>query len=228
MLPAEMKVIIFGASGMVGRGVLRECLLDAEVEAVLSIARSPIGQSDPKLREILHQDFTNFAPIERELAGWDACFFCLGVSSAGMKEADYAHVTYDFTLAAAAPLARLNPGMTFIYVSGEGTDSTAAGRSMWARVKGKTENALLALPFKAVMFRPGAIQARHGIRSKARVYRVLYALLGWVIPLVKLFAPNQVTATDTVGRAMLVVAKRGAPKPILRTIDINTIGKTVA
>jgi uncharacterized protein YbjT (DUF2867 family) len=220
-----MKVIIFGASGMVGQGVLRECLLDPDVEAVLSIARSPIGQTDPKLREILHKDFTSFAAIEGELAGYDACFFCLGVSSAGMKEADYAHVTYDLTLAAAAPLARLNPGMTFIYVSGEGTDSTEQGRSMWARVKGKTENALMRLPFKAaVMFRPGAIQARHGFRSKTRVYRVLYATLGWIIPLVKLVAPDQVTATDTVGRAMLAVAKRGAPKPILRTPDINALG----
>jgi uncharacterized protein YbjT (DUF2867 family) len=220
-----MKVIIFGASGMVGRGVLRECLLDPDVESVLSIARSPLGESHPKLREILHRDFTSFAAIEDQLAGYDACFFCLGVSSAGMKEADYARVTYDFTLAAAAPLARLNPGMTFIYVSGEGTDSTEQGRSMWARVKGKTENALMHLPFKAaVMFRPGAIQARHGIRSKTRVYRVLYMLFGWIIPVVKLIAPNQVTNTEAVGRAMLVVAKRGAPKAIIRTADINTLG----
>jgi uncharacterized protein YbjT (DUF2867 family) len=220
-----MKVIIFGASGMVGQGVLRECLLDPEVETVLSIARSPSGQTQGKLREIQHADFTSFTSIESQLAGYDACFFCLGVSSAGMKDPDYAHVTYDFTLAAAAPLARLNPGMTFIYVSGEGTDSTEKGRSMWARVKGKTENALLALPFKAaVMFRPGAIQARHGIRSKSRVYRLLYALFGWLIPVVKLLAPNQVTTTEVVGRAMLAVAKRGAPKPILRTSDINALG----
>jgi uncharacterized protein YbjT (DUF2867 family) len=225
MLRPQMKVIIFGATGMVGQGVLRECLLDPEVETVLSIARSPSGQAQGKLREIQHADFTSFAALESQLAGYDACFFCLGVSSAGMKEPDYAHVTYDFTLAAAAPLARLNPGMTFIYVSGEGTDSSEKGRSMWARVKGKTENALLALPFKAaVMFRPGAIQARHGIRSKSRVYRLLYALFGWLIPVVKLLAPNQVTTTEIVGRAMLAVAKRGAPKRILRTPDINTLG----
>src|SRR5437868_9727347 len=141
-----MKVVIFGATGMVGQGVLRECLLDPDVDAVLCVSRSPTGQRHDKLRELIHQDFTSFAPIERELTGHDACFFCLGVSSMGMSEEAYRRVTYDVTLAAAEILARRNPGMTFVYVSGAGTDSSGKGRSMWARVKGQTENALLQLP----------------------------------------------------------------------------------
>ena len=163
----RLKVILFGATGMIGQGVLRECLLDPDVTQVLAVSRGPIGQNHEKLRELLHRDFSDFSGSERELSGYDACFYCLGVSAAGMKEADYAHVTYDFALAAARALAKLNPGMTFIYVSGAGTDSSEKGRSMWARVKGRTENALLALPFKAkFMFRPGVIQPMHGITSR--------------------------------------------------------------
>ena len=162
-----MKVLLFGATGMVGQGVLRECLLDTSVTSVATIGRSASGITDPKVREIVHQDLANYTAIEADLTGFDACFFCLGVSAAGMKEADYERITYGFTLAAAETLSRLNPGMTFIYVSGEATDSTEKGRSMWARVKGKTENALLRLPFKAAyMFRPGFIQSVNGERSK--------------------------------------------------------------
>jgi uncharacterized protein YbjT (DUF2867 family) len=219
-----MKIILFGATGMVGQGVLRECLLDPDVETVLSIGRNPTGQHHDKLREIVHADLTTFSAIEGDLEGTDACFFCLGISSAGMKEADYARVTYDFTIAAAEILARLNPGMTFIYVSGTGTDSTEHGRSMWARVKGRTENSLLRLPFiSAVMFRPGAIQPLHGVKSKTKLYRVLYLVFGPLLPVMKAVFPNQVTTTETVGRAMLVVAKRGAPKAILETRDINAL-----
>ena len=209
---------------MVGQGVLRECLLDPDVERVLSIVRAPTGQSDPKLRELVHKDFFDFSGIESELAGYDACFFCLGVSSVGMKEADYRRVTYDITMAAARLLARLNPAMTFIYVSGLGTDSSERGRSMWARVKGKTENDLLRLPFKAAyMFRPGGIVPLHGVRSKTRLYQAFYALSGPLLPLLYKLFPQYVTTTEQIGRAMLKAAKLGAPKLIMETADINAI-----
>ena len=217
-----MKVVLFGASGMVGQGVLRECLLDPRVERVLSVGRSTTGQQHPKLRELVHADFLDFSAIENDLAGYDACFFCLGVSSAGMSEADYRRVTYDFTLAAAQTLARLNPNMTFIYVSGAGTDSTERGRTMWARVKGATENALLRLPLKAFMFRPALIQPMHGIRSKTTSYRVFYALTAPLLPLLKRL-PRYVTTTEQIGRAMIAIAEHGAPSPILESADINAI-----
>jgi uncharacterized protein YbjT (DUF2867 family) len=217
-----MKVILFGATGMVGQGVLRECLLDPEVEQVLSIGRGTTGQQNPKLAERILPDFTDFSPIANDLTGFDACFFCLGVSSAGMSEADYRHVTYDFTLAAARALAPRNPGMTFIYVSGTGTDSSARGRSMWARVKGETENALLALPFKAAyMFRPGVIQPMHGIKSKTRIYRAAYVVTAPLFPILKALFPRYMTTTEKVGRAMLAIAKRGAPLRLLENRDIN-------
>ena len=162
-----MKVVLFGATGMVGQGCLRECLLDAGVESVLAVGRSPTGQRHAKLREIVYDNFFDFSAIESRLAGFDACFFCLGVSSVGLSEERYRHLTYDITMAAATTLSKLTPGMVFIYVTGAGTDSTGQGRVMWARVKGKTENDLLKLPFKAAyMFRPAGIQPLHGIRSK--------------------------------------------------------------
>ena len=164
-----MKVILFGATGMVGQGVLRECLLDPTVDAVLTVGRSPTGQRHAKLREITHADFGDYSAIEDDLRGYDACFFCLGVSSVGLSEADYHRVTYEYTLAAARTLVRLNPGLTFVYVSGQGTDSTEKGRTMWARVKGRTENELLKMPFKgAYMFRPGYIQPVKGAVSSTR------------------------------------------------------------
>jgi uncharacterized protein YbjT (DUF2867 family) len=218
-----MKVLLFGASGMVGQGVLRECLLDEGVSEVLSVGRSPSGQTHGKLRELQHSDFSDFTAVEKQLTGFDACFFCLGVSSAGMKEPDYRRVTYDYTLAAGTLLARVNPKMTFIYVSGMGTDSTEKGRSMWARVKGQTENALLALPFVAYMFRPGFIQPLHGIKSKTRLYRALYAVSAPLFPVVKALAPGAATTTEKVGRAMLKVARNGAEKRVLETRDINYI-----
>ena len=219
-----MRVILFGASGMVGQGVLRECLLDPEVTAVLSIVRSPTGQQHTKLREIVHKDFFDFTSLESELSGFDACFFCLGVSSAGMSEENYRRVTYDITLAAAITLAKLNPTMTFVYVSGAGTDSSERGRAMWARVKGQTENALLRLPFKAAyMFRPGVIVPLHGIKSRTMIYRVPYAVLGPILPLLKRLFPKYVTTTEKLGRAMLSAAKRGAPKAILESADINQL-----
>lgn len=220
-----MKVILFGATGMVGQGVLRECLLAPEVEQVLAIGRSATGQSHAKLREQVHGDLTNFAPIASELAGYDACFFCLGVSSAGMNENAYRHVTYDFTLAAAEVLAQENPGMTFLYISGAGTDSSEKGRSMWARVKGQTENALLRLPFRAAyMLRPAIIQPLHGIKSKTTLYRALYSVTGVLFPLVKKLFPRYVTTTEQLGRAMIAIARDGAPKAILDSADIVAIG----
>jgi uncharacterized protein YbjT (DUF2867 family) len=216
-----MNVILFGATGMVGQGVLRECLLDPSVQKVLSIVRTPSNQQHPKLRELIHTDFFNYSAIESQLTGFDACFFCLGVSSAGMSEAQYTHFTHDLTLAAASTLARLNPRMTFIYVSGAGTDSSERGRTMWARVKGRTENDLLKLPFRAAyMFRPGFIQPLHGIRSKTKLYQFLYNILSPIFPLVKAAFPRHITTTEQIGRAMLNVAQNGSPKPLLEPADI--------
>ena len=219
-----MKVILFGATGMVGQGVLQECLRSGEVESVLSIARGTTGKTHPKLREIAHRDFTDFSAIEGELRGYDACFFCLGVSSIGMNEADYRRVTYDFTLAAARVLARQNPGMTFIYVSGSGTDSSGNGKTMWARVKGQTENALFDLPFKAAYaFRPAYIQPLDGIVPKTKWMRAVYAIVGPLYPVWKALFPKYVTTTAQVGRAMIHVAREGAPKRVLENRDINEI-----
>jgi uncharacterized protein YbjT (DUF2867 family) len=221
-----MKVILFGGSGMIGQGVLRECLLAADVESVLSVSRQPLGVQHEKLHEVLHDDFTDFSAIAAQLAGFDACFYCLGVSAAGMSEADYTRVTYDFTLAAARTILEASPASTFVFVSGGGTDSSEQGRSMWARVKGKTENALLALPFRrAVMFRPAMIRPRHGARSRTRSYRVLYAVLAPVLPLLQWLAPSLVTTTEIVGWAMLRVAREGAPKKVLECADINALGR---
>ena len=217
-----MKVILFGATGMIGQGVLRECLLDSRVERVFSVARTPSPARHAKLQERLHEDFLDFSGLEEACAGYDACFFCLGVSSAGMREVDYARITYGFTLAAAEMLARVNPGMTFVYVSGAGTDSSERGRIMWARIKGRTENALLRLPFKAVyLFRPGFIQPLHGIRSRTRLYRAVYALAAPLMPLLKRLVPHQLTTTEQVGRAMLAVATQGCASRVLEVRDIN-------
>ena len=219
-----MKVILFGATGMVGQGVLRECLLDPEVESVLAVGRNPAGQQHEKLQEIIGPDVSDLGTVRSHLSGFDACFFCLGVSSTGMDATAYYHLTYTLTTKVAAMLAQLNRNMTFIYISGAGTDSTERGRMMWARVKGKTENALLAMPFKAAyMFRPGYIQPLHGIRTKTRLYGLLYAVMAPLYPLWKLLLPKYVTTTECMGRAMLKVAKNGAPKHILESWDINDI-----
>jgi uncharacterized protein YbjT (DUF2867 family) len=219
-----MKVILFGASGMVGQAVLQECLRSDEVEGVLSIGRRASRQQHPKLREIVHQDFADFFEIEGELSGYDACFFCLGVSSLGMKERDYRWVTYEFALAAARTLARLNPGMTFIYVSGAGTDSSGRGSTMWARVKGQTENAIFELFPKAYAFRPAYIQPLGGIVPKTMWLRALYAVVAPLYPVWKALFPNYVTTTAQVGRAMIHVAREGAPQRVLENRDINAMG----
>jgi uncharacterized protein YbjT (DUF2867 family) len=222
-----MRVLLYGATGMLGQGVLRECLLDPGVEHVLAVGRHATGQRHEKLRELVREDLFDLAPLEAELAGHDACFFCLGVSSAGMGEAEYTRITFDLTLAIARALARLSPAMTFIYVSGAGTDSTEQGLSMWARVKGRTENELLRLPFKAFMFRPGLIRPLHGIRSRTPLYRAVYATLWPFYPLLQL-SPGAMTTTEKVGRAMLEVASHGATKRVLDTRDINQLAAATA
>lgn len=219
-----MKVILFGASGMVGQGALRECLLDSEVTAVLSVGRSASGQHHLKLKELVQEDVGDLAMIEQELRGYQACLFCLGVSAVGMSEADYRRVTYDLTLKVAQTLERLNPKMTFVYVSGGGTDSTEKGVSMWARVKGATENALLAMPFeRAYMMRPGFIRPLHGAVSKTRWYRVLHAALGPAYPALKRLFPGQVTTTEELGAAMLQVLKSGFKERVLENRDIAAL-----
>jgi len=220
-----MRVILFGASGMVGQGVLRECLRDPDVDTVLLIGRSLIARQHPKMRQIARPDPGDLAPLHDEITGFDAAFFCLGVSSATMSAADYKRITYDLTIRAARILAQHNPGMTFIYVSGKGTDSTERGRLPWARVKGATENALLRMPFKAAyMFRPGAIRPMHGEAPKASATRIALKLMGWTSPLIQAIAPKSVTTTERMGRAMLNAAKHGAPKTVLETADINALG----
>ena len=219
-----MKVILFGATGMVGQGVLRECLLDADVESVLAVGRSPTGQRHAKLREIVHDNFLDYSGVESQLAGFDACFFCLGVSSVGMSEERYRHLTYDITMAAARTLAKLNPDMVFTYVTGRGTDSTEQGRLMWARVKGKTENDLLKLPFKAAyMFRPAGIQPLHGVRSKTPWVQAIYVVTTPLLSLLNRTSPNYMTTTEQVGRAMIKVARDGYPRPVLESEDINAV-----
>jgi uncharacterized protein YbjT (DUF2867 family) len=219
-----MKVILFGATGMVGQGVLRECLLDPGVESVLSVGRSATGQRHAKLREIAHGNFVDYSAIEQQLTGYDACFFCLGVSSLGLSEERYRHLTYDITMAAATTLARLNPGMVFTYVTGRGTDSTERGSLMWARVKGKTENDLLKLPFKAAyMFRPAGIQPLHGVRSKTAWVHTIYAATSPLLTLLTRVAPQYMTTSEQLGRAMIKVARDGYPKPVLESEDINRL-----
>jgi uncharacterized protein YbjT (DUF2867 family) len=208
-----MRVIVFGATGMVGQGVLRECLRDADVTQVLAVVRSASAQTHAKLREIVHADFNDFSTLQLDA---DACFWCLGVSSAGMSEADYTRITHDYTLAAAKVLVR--PTMKFIFVSGTG----AQGNSMWARVKRKTEEALLAMPFGAVyVLRPGMIRPLHGIKSRTRMYNALYPLIAPLMFVTELVAPRIVTDTERVGQAMLRIAKHGFPTKVLENPQIN-------
>ncbi|MEU8759715.1 epimerase [Streptomyces sp. NPDC048659] len=220
-----MNVVIFGASGMVGQGVLRACLLDPEVDQVLVVVRRPVGITHLKLREVLHEDFADLSALAGRFADLDACFYCLGVSAAGHDEAEYTRLTYDFTLAAAGAVSADNPAIVFTYVSGEGTDSTERGRVMWARVKGRTENALLATGMDTYLFRPGYIRPRHGAVSRTRAYRLTYALTSWLYPVLHRLAPAHTTTTDHLGRAMLAVARTRPPGDrVLYSRDINRLG----
>ena len=216
-----IKAIITGATGMVGEGVLLECLANPAVEQVLVINRKPGGVAHPKLREIIHADFFNLAPIAPQLSGYDACFFCLGVSSVGMKPEDYKRVTQDLTLGVAQVLAGTNPAMTFCYITGAGTDSSEQGRIAWARVKGATENALLRLFPNAYMFRPAMMKATPGQRNTPRWYRAL----AWIYPIGRALAPSHFCTLQEVGRAMINAASKGYPKRILEVADIVELGR---
>jgi len=217
-----MNVVIFGATGMVGQGVLRESLLADDVQLVQTVGRAATGELHPKIREVVHSDLWNYKPIETQLSGFDACFFCLGVSSSGMNEVEYKRLTYGIASAAADVLCRLNPKMTFIYVSGAGTDSSEHGRIMWARVKGKTENTILNMLFAgAYMFRPGIIQPLDAIQSKTKSYRTFYKFAKYLLPFLRSTFPNHVLTTKQIGQAMLNVARRGYPKRILESKDIR-------
>jgi uncharacterized protein YbjT (DUF2867 family) len=209
---------------MVGQGVVRECLLDAGIESVVSVGRSASGVTSEKFREVVTGDLFDLAPVEAELAGVDACFFCLGVSANGMTEADYRRITYDLTMAAAAAVARQNPTATFVYVSGMGADSTEKGRVMWARVRGRTENALLATTLDTYILRPGFIQARNGETSRTPLYRALYRFVAILYPVLRAVAPKYVTTTEHVGRAMIALAHGGgASERILDSRAFNAV-----
>jgi uncharacterized protein YbjT (DUF2867 family) len=218
-----MKILIFGATGMVGQGVLRECRLDARVTEIVSIVRTASGERDPKLTEIVLPDMFDIASISDRLTGFDGCFFCLGVSSVGMSEGAYTHLTYDLTTTIARVLAPGNPAMTFIYVTGSGTNRDS--RQMWARVKARTEDALGTLNLKAAYaFRPAFIQPLHGVRSKTRLYMALYTIMRPISPWLTRSFPNAATTTERLGRAMINVALAGYPNKVLETSDINTAG----
>ncbi|MCB2377143.1 epimerase [Hymenobacter sp. BT635] len=213
----KINAILTGATGMVGEGVLHEALNHPDVEQVLSISRKPSGVTHPKLREIIHHNFHDLTPIQDQLTGYNACFFCLGVSSVGMKEPEYRRLTYDLTLHFARTLLPRNPGLTFCYVSGAGTDSSARGRSMWARVKGQTENELLGLGFKqAFMFRPGFLRATPGQQHVLSYYKYF----GWLYPVLRTLTSKYVSTLAELGQAMLHVTQHGYPKPVLEVPDI--------
>jgi uncharacterized protein YbjT (DUF2867 family) len=218
----NIRVIITGATGMVGEGVLHECLHHPDVEQVLVINRRPCGVSHPKLKEVIHLNFQDLTPVESQLVNYNACFFCLGVSSVGMKEQQYHKLTYDLTIHFAETLSSLNPGMTFCYVSGSGTDSSEKGKRMWARVKGKTENKLMQLPFKkAYMFRPGFMKPTEGMKNTLKGY----GFFTWMYPALRPLFPNFVCTLNEVGVAMINTVRKGYSKPILEVADIVALAK---
>jgi uncharacterized protein YbjT (DUF2867 family) len=218
----KIKAIITGATGMAGEGVLHECLLHDAVEEVLVIGRKTCGVSHPKLKEILHADFYNLSPIAEKLAGYNACFFCLGVSSVGIKEPDYYKVTYTLTLHVAETVCKQNESMAFCYISGAGTDSTEKGRLMWARVKGKTENDLMKLPFKQVYnFRPGILEPTKDLKNTLSLYKYF----GWLAPVIRLLAPNTISTLRELGLAMINAVSKGYEKQIVEVKDIHALAK---
>jgi hypothetical protein len=217
---SKLRTIITGVTGMVGEGVLHECLINPQVEAVLVINRKPCGVTHPKLKEIIHSDFFQISTIESQLRGYNVCFFCLGVSSIGMKEPEYFKLTHTLTLHVAETLSRLNPEMTFCYVSGASTDSTEKGKSMWARVKGKTENDIFKLPFKrSFAFRPGYIHPTKGLQRTHNFYRYMT----WMYPLLKKFFPNSANTLKEIGLCMIYVAQHGYEKKIIDPVDIRLL-----
>lgn len=223
------KILIFGATGMVGQGVLRECLAAEDVAQVTVVGRSPLAQQHAKLQQLLQNDLSDLQPLAAQLQGYDACLFCLGVTSSGLSEAQYSRLTYDLTLNTARLLSSLNPQMTFIYVSGVGTDSSEKGRSMWARVKGRTENDLQKLPFRAaLLFRPGIIQPLHGIRSKTKAYQLFYDVFGPVLTLVRRLFPNALVTTEDLGNAMLNGVRYLKGNHVLEPKDIAVLSRRTA
>ncbi|MFG2050176.1 NAD-dependent epimerase/dehydratase family protein [Micromonospora sp. NPDC048935] len=216
-----MRVVVFGATGMVGQGVLRECLLADDVREVVTVGRRPTGRQDPRLRELTVADVGELDPVRADLTGVDACFYCLGVSSLGLDEAAYTRVSYDYPLAAARLLAEVSPQVTFVYVSGQGTDSSGRGRVMWARVKGRAENAIIELLPNGYAARPGFIQPTYGAVSKTRWYRLGYAVTRPLFPVLRRLLPNQVTTTDGIGRAMLRVTREGSPTRVLGNRELR-------
>ena len=222
-----MRVVLFGATGMIGGGALIECLADDRVTAVQTISRSPTRVSHPKLTEVLHQDFFDLQPLADRLRGYDACFYCLGVTAVGLDEAAYSRVTYDLTLVAAKAYLAANPSGTFCYISGAGADSSERGRTMWARVKGRTENALLALGFSRVyLLRPGFIQPVKGVRSKTAWYQAFYTAMTPFSPLIRLLLPGLATTTSALGRALIQLGVAGFSTAIVTTRDINRLADT--
>jgi uncharacterized protein YbjT (DUF2867 family) len=218
----KIRTIVTGATGMVGEGVLHECLLHLDVESVLVINRKPCGVKHEKLREIIHNDLSDISSLSGQLQGFNACYFCAGVSSVGMKEPEYRRTTYTLTMRFAEILAAINPGMTFCYVSGAGTDSTEQGRIMWARVKGRTENDLLKLPFKQMFnFRPAGLQPTKGLKNTLTFYKYL----SWLIPVVRLILPNSFSTLRELGLAMIHSTSRGYSKNVLEVKDIKLLAK---
>lgn len=221
----KLKVIITGATGMIGEGVLYECLHHPEVEKVLVITRTPCGYSHSKLTEIVHSDFFDIASLKDKLTGYNACYFCLGVTSLGKNEAEYTRFTYTLTLNFATTLAALNPDMTFCYISGAGTDSSEKGKTMWARVKGKTENDLMKLPFKQVYnFRPGGIEPFLPLKPSQTYYKT-YKYMGWLFSLMKVIAPNFVITLKDLAAAMINASLTGYSKNILEMEDMKVLVK---
>lgn len=216
-----MRVLVTGATGMVGKGVLLECLENENVTSAVTIGRRKTGLDHPKLSEIEHPDFLDFTAVSDSLKDIDACYHCMGVSAAGMSDEDYTRMTYDFSMSLARTLYEHNPDITMIYVSGQGTDSKETSRQSWARIKGKTENDLLKMGFKqAFMFRPGGIIPTKGIQPSSQLYRRLIFWLGWMLRLMKLIAPNSIVNSDQIGRAMINVTQKGYEKQIIDPKDI--------
>ncbi|MCC3153948.1 epimerase [Hymenobacter sp. BT770] len=216
----KIKAILTGATGMVGEGVLLECLQDPDVEQVLVLTRKPTGRSHPKMKELQVADLQNLGPVENQLTGYNACFFCAGISSLGISKEEYERITHDLTLAVAQTLVRLNPDLTFCYVTGAGTDSSERGRSHWARVKGRTENALMHLPFRhAYMFRPGFMHPTAGQRNMPKAYRYV----GWLYPIIRRLAPSYASTLQELGQAMIAAVRTGYPKPVLEVRDIEAL-----
>ncbi|MGW3917289.1 epimerase [Streptomyces sp. NPDC005070] len=220
-----MKVVVFGGSGLIGDGFLQESLLASDVTEVVAVGRTPLNVTHPRLRQVLHADFLDFTAITDELSGADACFWGLGVSSAGLSPQDYERITYDYTQAAARTLAALNPALTFVFVSGGGTDSTERGRSRWARVKGRTENAVIAAFPNGYALRPGFVRPSHARRSKTAAYRCANTVVTPLVPLLRLLrlSPVLMTSTAQLGQVALHLARHGYSRHVLENRDIVTV-----